>query len=264
MQFKAQLRAANRAYGSKEKGNPVISFLVNFILPIFFLTKYSLFCDIIGIKGIIFPFKLGIAHNQLAANALVVSLLFPTVYFIYGCIKHGQASVVSIIGFIGVLVTGVVGLFELSSQWLAVKDAAIPLVLGVLLLFTLKMRPPLLVRMVCNDQIMDIKNVYAALERNGKEYEFRRLFTTTTIFFFVSFLISAVTHYILAIVVLVDPMPTNEQIAELMYLKYPYCVLPFAVCIVFCVWYLFRGLTKLTGMKFEDIFPAELGDAKSI
>ncbi|MBQ2590110.1 MAG: hypothetical protein II569_00045, partial [Paludibacteraceae bacterium] len=61
--MKAQLRAANRAYASKEKGNPILSFLLNFIIPIFFLTKYSLFCDVINFDGIIFPFKLGVARN---------------------------------------------------------------------------------------------------------------------------------------------------------------------------------------------------------
>ena len=256
--MKAQLRAANRAYASKEKGNPLLSFLLNFIIPIFFLTKYSLFCDVVGFDGIIFPFKLGVAHNQLAANALVLSLSFPVGYFIVNWIIHKRTSIVARAGIVGVLLTGVVGLFELSSQWLAIKDAAIPFVLGLLILLTLKMDPPLLVRMVCNDKFMDVYKVDAALERNGKGCSFKKLFRDTTWLFFFAFVFSAVMHYILAVIVLVDPMPTNEQIAELMYLKYPYCVLPFALCIIFIVLYFFRKMTRLTGLTMDEIFPPEL------
>ncbi len=256
--MKAQLRAANRAYASKEKGNPILSFLLNFIIPIFFLTKYSLFCDLVNFDGLIFPFKLGVARNQVAANALVLSLSFPVGYFIVNWIIHKRTSVVAMAGIVGVLLTGVVGLFELSSQWLAIKDAAIPLVLGLLILLTLKMNPPLLVRMVCNDKLMDIYKVSAALDNNGNGERFKRLFKVTTWLFFLSFLFSAITHYILAVIVLVDPMPTNEQIAELMYLKYPYCVLPFAVCIIFIVLYFFKKMTRLTGLTMDEIFPPEL------
>lgn len=253
--FRAQVRAANLAYSSREKGNPIVSFLLNFILPIFFLTKYELFCSTLNINGIIFPFKLGTAHNQVAANALVTSLTLPILYFIYSCVKFKKPSVVSVIGIIGVFITGAVGLFELSSQLLAIKEAMIPLLLGFLILFSLHMKPPLIIRMVCNDQIMDLQRVSEALHERGNTIRFKRMFHTTTWLFFLDFLVSAVTHYILAVAVLVDPMPTNAQIAELMYLKYPYSVLPFGICIILTIVYLFHRMTFLTGMPLDLIFP---------
>ena len=253
--MRRQLSVANKALVKKQKGNVIVNFLINFVLPIFFLTKYALFCDLIGTNGILFPFKLGTAHNQVAANALVISLSFPVGYYIYSQIKYRQTNIVSIFGFVSVLLTGVVGLFELSSQWMAIKDGLIPLIMGVLVLLTLKMKPPLLRRMVCNEDLMNVEKVEAALVKNHTEHKWSRLFVVTTCFFFLDFVVSAVTHYALAVAVLVDDVPSNEQIAELMYLKYPYCVLPFGVCIVLTVLYFFHGLTKLTGMTFEEMFP---------
>lgn len=253
--MRSQLRVANKALVKKQKGNIVVNFLINFLLPIFFLTKYALFCDLVGTNGILFPFKLGTAHNQVAANALVISLSFPVGYYLYSQIRYKQTNIISVFGFVSVLLTGVVGLFELSSQWMAIKDGLIPLIMGVLILLTLKMKPPLLMRMVCNEELMDLDKVEECLDRNHAKRKWFRLFKVTTWLFFFDFVVSSVTHYALAVYVLVDKVPTNEQIAELMYLKYPYSVLPFGVCIVLTVLYFFHGLTKLTGMTFEEMFP---------
>ncbi len=253
--MREQLRVANKAWGKRQKGNVIVNFLVNFIIPIFFLTKYALFCDLIGSNGILFPFRLGTAHNQVAANALVLSLVFPVGYFFYSQYRYRQTNVISIFGFVSVLLTGVVGLFELSSQWMAIKDALIPFILGVLVLLSLRMRPSLLYRMVCNEDLMDVQLVQRSLCDNGTIRQWKRHFVITTILFFLSFMVSAVTHYVLAVVVLVDAFPSNEQIAQLMYLKYPYCVLPFAICIIFSVIFFFHGLTRLTKLSFEQIFP---------
>ncbi|MBQ4358141.1 MAG: hypothetical protein II766_02040 [Paludibacteraceae bacterium] len=254
--MRAQLRAANKAYSSRQKGNPILSFVLNFIVPIFFLTKYQLFCDIVGFDGIVFPFRLGTAQNQVAANALVVALAFPVFFFVYAWIKYKQTDIIAILGIIGVLITGVVGLFELSSQWLAIKDGVIPLLLGILILMSLLSKRPLLEKMVCDEQIMDRPRVDAALLTLDRKDDFKHLFRVTTILFFLSFVVSAVTHYLLAVYILVDEMPTNEQIGELMYLKYPYCVVPFAICIIGTVLYFFHRLCRITGMELDEIFPS--------
>lgn len=209
------------------------------------------------------PFDIGVSSDQMAANALLFSLLFPTAYFFYDLLFKHRKNVIAVLGFISVVVTGVVGFLQLSSEWIAIKDALIPLVVGFLILLSLKMRPPLLYRLICNDEIMNIDLVLCTLKENGNTRKFRKLFTNTTVLFFWSFVLSAVLHYVLAEIVLVDDMPSNKQLGELMYLKYPYCVVPFAVFIILIVLYFFHGLKHITGLTLDEMFPEKENNSLS-
>src|SRR5476651_1425302 len=57
---------------------------------------------------------------------LVVALLFPLGYGVYDFIARRKTNVLSVLGTVGVLISGIFGILKLGGFWFAVKDAAIP------------------------------------------------------------------------------------------------------------------------------------------
>ena len=55
-----------------------------------------------------------------------IALLFPVAYFIYDFFKRKTVNVISILGFINVLLTGGIGIFGerfgLSKNWFIIKE----------------------------------------------------------------------------------------------------------------------------------------------
>jgi hypothetical protein len=71
-----------------------------------------------------------------------------------------------------------------------------------------------------------------------------------------SFLLSSILNYLLAVIILTaDPgtVAWNEQLGKMTALSFPVIALPATLVLLADMYYLFRGITKLTGMSVEDI-----------
>ena len=53
--------------------------------------------------------------------ALVVALAFPTGYFIYDFVQRKNYNIISIFGFLNILLTGGIGLAEAEPKWVVAK-----------------------------------------------------------------------------------------------------------------------------------------------
>ncbi|MBL9126031.1 MAG: hypothetical protein JNL97_00220, partial [Verrucomicrobiales bacterium] len=95
--------------------------------------------------------------------ALVLAISLPLGYGIYDLVSRRRWNVFSILGVVSTALTGGLGLFRLSGFWFAVKEAAVPLVLGAALPLSQRTKQPLVKSLVCNDQILDMPKVEAAL-----------------------------------------------------------------------------------------------------
>ena len=62
---------------------------------------------------------------------LVVALIFPVGYGVYDFSVRRRFNFISLVGFASVLVSGGFGLMKLDGFWFAVKDAAIPGIIGL-------------------------------------------------------------------------------------------------------------------------------------
>jgi intracellular septation protein A len=71
-----------------------------------------------------------------ATTALVVALAFPLSWGLYELLKYKKFNFIALLGLISVLLTGGIGLLQLDTQWLAVKEAAIPGLIGIAVLVT--------------------------------------------------------------------------------------------------------------------------------
>ena len=91
-----------------KKPNPLFEILFNVFIPSFILMKFS-----------------GDEHLGTTV-ALIVALMFPVVYGGMDLIRNKKFNFIAALGFISVLLTGGIGLLELDTRWLALKEALIP------------------------------------------------------------------------------------------------------------------------------------------
>lgn len=188
-------------------------------------------------------------------NSLIVALALPVIYGVYDFAVRKNVNFVSILGFVSVLLTGVFGLYELSPMWIAVKEASVPLLIGAFVLISLSTKYPLVEKLLLNDSLMKIDLIYKALEVNNKEREFREVLKRASYLVAFSFLVSSILNFVLARLVLVSPPGTPEYTAEIgrmTGLSFVVIALPSTALLMVALFYLFKQLHKLTGMKFEE------------
>ena len=222
--------------------NLLINLIFNIIIPIIILTKFSNKANL----GVL--------------NGLLVALMFPFAYGLYDLYLRKKVNMLSILGLISIAFTGLVGLIHLDNQWIVIKEAAVPLVIGISILVILKFRYRTIERMVLNEQVFDKKKIKATLIDNGLEKSFKSLLTKAVILFSCSFFLSSVLNYILAKVIVVSPAGTeafNEELGQMMGWSFPVIALPSLIIMVITLWYLISGIRKLTGLKTQEIFNAK-------
>ncbi|MSU69528.1 MAG: MFS transporter [Opitutaceae bacterium] len=193
-------------------------------------------------------------------GALILALLFPLAYGLYDFRVRRKTNFISVLGFVGVLLSGVLGLLKLDGFWFAVKDAAIPALIGVALLGSMKSREPLMKALFYNDTIMDVPRVDAVLRERGTEAAFAALLRRCTALVAAASFASGALGFCLARYLLKSPGGTaefNAELAKMHWLSWPVIVLPSMAMMLVALWRLIAGITKLTGLPMDEVFRAE-------
>ncbi len=197
---------------------------------------------------------------------LVVALAFPIGYGVYDLIARRKTNLLSVLGFISVLLSGGLGLMKAGGIWFAVKDAAVPTVIGAAVLLSLRSKKPLVRELLFNDQIVDVAKVNAALEANQAHQAFERLIRNASLWLALAFVGSAIVNFALARIVLRSPPATpqfNAELGRMHIYVWPVIIIPSMVVMMFVFWRLINGITALTGLSSDEIFHAEKAKAKS-
>jgi len=145
---------------------------------------------------------------------------------------------------------------ELDVVYIAIKEAAVPAIIGLATLISLKTSQPLIRTFLLNDNIFETKKITQALQENNSEVAFDKLLVNASWILAGSFLLSSILNYLLAVIILTaDPgtVAWNEQLGKMTALSFPVIALPATLVLLADMYYLFRGITKLTGMSVEDI-----------
>ncbi|MDH4261519.1 MAG: MFS transporter [Spirochaetia bacterium] len=240
----------------KKRENVFINILFNIIIPSLILMKLSK------------PQWLGPVYS------LMLAICFPVSYGIYDLVKSRKWNFFSIVGIFNVSLTGGFSLMQLNGFWFAVKGAAEPLIFALATLFSLKTRYPLVKTILLNPGVMHVELINERIKTAKAEKGFGQLLVKCTYMVAGSFLLSMVTHFVLAISILKSAPGTPEFNAELGYmtsLGFPVNALPAMIVLGGALWYLFSGIKKLTGLDFNEIIidhqnePAEIkSNEKSI
>jgi len=195
--------------------------------------------------------------DMLGSNwALVAALSLPIGVGIYEFITTRKIGFVPALGFISILLTGGIGLLKLPKEYIAIKEALIPLVLAVATLVSTYTRYPLIRTFLYNDMVMDTDKVAMHLKQSNKETEFDQMMIKATWMLASSFLLSAVLNFLLAKWLIVSPSGTpefNSELGTMNLMSYPVIVLPCMVITMFALFYVMRNIKRLTGLGLEDV-----------
>lgn len=187
------------------------------------------------------------------AWSIVAALIFPIGFGIWDLKQTSKINPFSVLGIVSVFLTGGISLLELPAEYIAIKEATIPAIIGLAVLFTQKTSKPLLKVFVLSEQIINWENLNQSLENTGQSGEFEKKMAISSYIVAGSFFLSAALNYILAKLILVSPPGTTEYTEELgrmTALSYPVIVIPSMLMLIAALWYIFSQIKKLTG---EDL-----------
>ena len=140
-----------------------------------------------------------------AAGALVLALAFPVAWGLRQLAQTGGFGLFAGLGVVSLLLTGGIGLLELDPSWLAVKEAAVPAVLGLVVAGSALTRRPLVRVLLYTPLLLDVARIDAALAQRGQLAAFDARLRTATWMLAGSFAFSSVLNYLLATWVVTSP-----------------------------------------------------------
>lgn len=190
-------------------------------------------------------------------GALVTALLFPLGYGAWDLWRRRTWNVLSVLGITGTLVSGGLGLLKMSGFWFAVKEAALPVLLGLAIPLSLRTRQPLVKTLLYNDQVLNTARIADALAARGHQASFEALLVWMSWALAVTMLVSAVVNFMLAWWLLPASSGTDEfnrQLAKLQLWSWPGTFLPMGAGMFYALSKLLRGLQELTGLRGEELF----------
>ncbi|BFM07581.1 VC0807 family protein [Halioxenophilus aromaticivorans] len=221
-----------------KKENLLVNLLLNIIVPTLVLTKLS-------------------SEEYLGPTvALIVALAFPIAYGLWDYRERKKWNLFSILGLISVLLTGGISLLQLDPKYIAIKEAAIPAILGIATLLSTRTRYPLVKTILLNDSVLDVDKINQALEQQNHKASFNKVLMNASYLVALSFALSAILNYVLAKIVVVSSpgsVEYTQQLGKLTALSYPVIVVPVTIVMIFAMFYLFRNITRLTELSLEDI-----------
>ncbi len=217
---------------------PLIELLVSLIIPSLILMKLS---------G---PEDLGVV------NALLLALAFPLFWGARDFLARRKLNLFAALGLVSILLTGGIGLLQLDTQWLAVKEAAIPGLIGLAVLVSTRTRYPLIKTLLYNPALIDVARVRQRLEERETEQDFEARLQTATWLLGGAFFFSAAMNYFLATWIVTSPAGSaafNEELGRLTLMSYTMISLPATLMMMAVLYYLARAARQLAGLKLTDM-----------
>ncbi len=227
------------------KPRPWVDLLVSIIIPSVILMKFS-------------------GDEYLGnVNALLIGLAFPLGWGLFELVKYRKKNFIAVLGLISVGLTGGIGLLELDAGWLAIKEAAIPAVIGLAVLASTRTRYPLVRTLLYNPTVLDVDKIHQRLEEHNRVEEFESRLLKASYFFSGTFLFSSIMNYVLAKWIVVSPSGTqafNEELGRMTLVSYPMIAIPSMIMMMLIFYYLWRTIRRLTGYTLEDVMAPHLAE----
>lgn len=193
-------------------------------------------------------------------GGLLVALSFPLIYGLYDLLRRRKWNVLSIIGLSSVLLSGGLGLLELDPFWFAVKEAAIPLAIGAVVVGSLLTPKPLVRAFLLNPDLVDTERLEGAIRERGAEVPFKRLLVVSTLRLGLLFVFSAILNFVVARALITSPPQTeafNEELARMNVWSLVIITLPMMLGLFWALIALFKGIQSLTGLALEELLTSQ-------
>jgi len=230
------------------KPRPMVDLLISILIPSFILMKMS---D---------------AEQLGASGALIVALAFPLGWGLFELVKYRKFNFIALLGLISVVLTGGIGLLQLDTQWLAIKEAAIPGIIGIAILISTRTRYPLIKTLIYNPKFINVDEIQQILEQQNNRAAFESRLLNATYLLSSTFLFSSVMNYLLARWIVTSPGGSaafNEELGRMTLLSYPVIAIPSMLMMMAIMYYLWRSIHGMTGLPLEKIFISQPTENKN-
>lgn len=191
-----------------------------------------------------------------SVNALLLALAFPLLWGLWSLLRERRLTLFAVLGTVGILLTGGIGLLRLDPQWLAVKEAAIPALIGVAVLGSTRTRYPLIRSLLYNPALMNVGKIHAALEKRGNAAAYERRLLNSTYLLAGTFFFSAAMNYLLASWLVTSPAGSaafNAELGRLTLLSYPVIAIPSTLMMLAILYSLWRTTHAMTGLALDEV-----------
>ena len=221
-----------------KKGGFLSNLLFNIVIPVVILTKFS-------------------QESALGPVwSIIVALAFPIGFGLWEMRVTGKVNGFSILGVVSVLLTGGISLLQLDPKYIAIKEAAIPGLIGLAVNISQGSRRSVVKLLIFNENIIQIARVHEALAELGNKAKFDQKMNIVTYIVASSFFLSSGLNYMLAKLVLKSPAGTsqfNEELGRMTALSYPVIVIPSMIVLIGAIFYLLAQLKSLTKLPLEEL-----------
>ncbi|MCY4513509.1 MAG: hypothetical protein OXB86_07460 [Bdellovibrionales bacterium] len=233
-----------------KKENPLWNLLFNIVIPVIILNKGHTF----------FP-------NNGPLYALLIALAFPFIYGLKDYFTNQHINKISILGLVGIALTGGLALFQFEGHVFAIKEAVIPLIIAVFIIGSVFYRKPVMSLFILNPSLFKKDLILSRLKSSQKEEDFKKLLNFTTFCLGGSFVLSAIMNFFVALWVFKDishldsdmkSQILNEQVADMQWLGYVLIALPLSLIMAGILWFLIKRLKKMTGLGLNEILSSDI------
>jgi hypothetical protein len=186
--------------------------------------------------------------------ALLLAIGIPAAYGTWELMRTKKINASSIMGVISVLLTGVIGVFELDTDLFAFKEAAIPVGFAAILLVSNRMTFPVVKLLF--DMVQRKDRVERAVENIGAEHAYRQHIERSGAIWAGIMLISGVMKFALSSYIMTADAGTREfntQLATYELVQIPTSMLVTMVMILSLIYYIAKGTGVIVGLAPSEV-----------
>ncbi|MES3036506.1 MAG: VC0807 family protein [Bdellovibrionota bacterium] len=208
----------------------LLNLACNIAIPVFILNKFS--------------------SSWGAITALLVSLAFPLGFGLWELYRTRKFNFISIFGMANILLTGGLALLNISGPWFAVKEAAVPLLIGIFVLASEWVAQPMIRLFFLNPQVVKVEVLIKNLAERKNEAEFERSLRYFNRWLALSFFFSACLNFGLAIYIFTpiteevgsdaQKQILNGQIASMTQWSWPIIAIPSMIFLAVLLYFFFK------------------------
>lgn len=258
-------KPANQVKKPSNQEHPLANILINVIVPVLvlsFLSKDPALQELLGKTAK--PWHLG------PVKAIIIALALPIGYGIWFFAKTRKPNFFSALGLVSVILTGALTLYLWNQNGtvkpnagllFGIKEAMIPLVLCVAILWSHRSASPLIRVFLYNDSIFDIPKIEARVAELGVAMDYDKVLLGATRLFAASFFISSVLNLIVAQwffhgfdATARDALEVyNGIVGKITGWGFAIIGVPILVFLFFTLMRLLAGLRRITGFKDNEL-----------
>jgi hypothetical protein len=245
--------------------HPLANILINVIIPVLVLSYLSKDPELQARLGkIARPWHVG------PLKAMILALALPLGYGAWHFLKTRKGNFFSALGLISVLLSGGLTLYLWNADGtvkpnagllVGLKEALIPLMLGVAILTSHRSGTPLIRVFLYNDTIFDIPKIENRVTEMSAQADYDQLLLGATKLFSASFFLSSLMNLGLAQwffrgfnATAINALETfNGIMGSMMGWSFAVIGVPTIFFLFFTLRQLLRGLEKLTGLKDDEL-----------